>query len=279
MILNFLRKPIQLKHFLIFILLSPIIIVILSVIVSVLEPSDVPSLKEKPYECGSFGDQKMRIDRRYLFFASVEYQDVNYWEKGSNHLHNTKGCNDQIGNATFLVKWPEMHPSEGFRLSSNQISDIAFTLSQRGNWKDEWGDDKTFFDYTPSLKFYLSERMGARKDMSISEINSEKKFNASLSLYEIDLGEQDNISKKIYWKEENGKGIGVVIACASYPSGAKACELNSHVPNYGFNTSNLDIDFHAELLPHWEKIQRDSLKLFNSFQIEENKVNASGKEH
>ena len=67
MILNFLRKPLKLKHFLIFILLSPIIIVILSVIVSVLEPSDVPSLKEKPYECGSFGDQKMRIDRRYLF--------------------------------------------------------------------------------------------------------------------------------------------------------------------------------------------------------------------
>ena len=121
--------------------------------------------------------------------------------------------------------------------------------------------------------------MGARKDMSISEINSEKKFNSRLSLYEIDLGEQDNISKRIYWKEENGKGIGVVIACASYPSGATACELNSHVPNYGFNTSNLDIDFHAELLPHWEKIQRDSLKLFNSFQIEENQVNASGKEH
>ena len=71
MILNFLRKPIQLKHFLIFILLSPIIIVILSVIVSVLEPSDVPGLKEKPYECVSFGDQKMRIDLRYLFFASV----------------------------------------------------------------------------------------------------------------------------------------------------------------------------------------------------------------
>ena len=137
------------------------------------------------------------------------------------------------------------------------------------------GDDKTFFDYTPSLKFYLSKRMGARKDMSISEINSEKKFNASLSLYEIDLGEQDNISKKIYWQEENGKGISVVIACDSYPDGATASELNSHVPNYGFNTSNLDIDFHAELLPHWKNIQRDSLKFIDSLQIEENQVNAS----
>ena len=84
---------------------------------------------------------------------------------------------------------------------------------------------------------------------------------------------------KIYWKEENGKGISVVIACASYPSGATACELNSHVPNYGFNTSYLEINFHSELLPHWKQLQRDSLKLFNSFQIEENQINASGKEH
>lgn len=265
MILDFLRKPIQLKHFLIFILLSPIIIVILSVIVSVLEPSDIPSLKEKPYECGSFGDQKMRIARRYLFFARVEYQDVSYWEKGYRELHNTKDCNDQIGNATFLVKWPEMHPSEGFRLFSNQHSEIAFTLTQRSIWKDEWGDDKTFFDYTPLLKNYLSKQRGARKDFNIKEINLEKKFNSRLSLYEIDLGQQNNISKKIYWQEENGKGISVVIACDSYPDGATACELNSHVSNYGFNTSNLDIDFHAELLPHWKKIQRDSLKLLILF--------------
>ena len=71
MILDFLRKPIQLKYFLIFILLSPMIIVILSVIVSVLEPSDIASLKEKPYECGSFGDQKMHIDRRYFFLQDL----------------------------------------------------------------------------------------------------------------------------------------------------------------------------------------------------------------
>ena len=43
--------------------------------------------------------------------------------------------------------------------------------------------------------------------------------------------------------------------------------------------SYLEINFHSELLPHWKQLQRDSLKLFNSFQIEENKVNASGKEH
>lgn len=268
MILDFLRRPLKLRHFLVLVFLTPIIFFVSIGILAVLEPSDVPSLKEKPYECGRFGDKKMRIDRRYLFFASVEYQDVNYWEKGSNELHNTKGCNDQIANATFLVKWPEMHPSEGFRLSSNQHSDIAFTLSQRGNWKDEWGDDKTFYDYTPILKNYLSKRSGARKDFNIKEINLEKKFNSRLSLYEIDLGEQDNISKKIYWKEENGKGISVVIACSTYLSGATACELNSHVPNYGFNTSNLDIDFHANLLENWEKIQLDALNLISFYTIE-----------
>ena len=156
MILNFLRKPLKLKHFLIFILLSPIIIVILSVIVSVLEPSDVPSLKEKPYECGSFGDQKMRIDRRYLFFARVEYQDVSYWEKGYRELHNTKDCNDQIGNATFLVKWPEMLPSKnGFQLSSNKLNDITFSLHQRTIWTGRQ-EDKDFFDSDPVLKLYLS---------------------------------------------------------------------------------------------------------------------------
>lgn len=153
MILDFLRRPLKLRHFLVLVLLTPIIFFVGIGILAVLEPSDVPSLKEKPYECGSFGDQKMRIDRRYLFFARVEYQDVSYWEKGYRELHNTKDCNDQIGNATFLAKWPEMHPSEGFRLSSNQIRDIAFTLSQRSIWKDQWGDDKTLFDYTPSLNF------------------------------------------------------------------------------------------------------------------------------
>ena len=102
MILDFLRIPLKLRHFLVLVFLTPIIFFVGIGILAVLEPSDVPSLKEKPYECGRFGDKKMRIDRRYLFFASVEYQDVNYWEKGSNELHNTKGCNDQIGNATFL---------------------------------------------------------------------------------------------------------------------------------------------------------------------------------
>ena len=274
MILDFLRKPIQLKHFLIFILLSPIIIVILSVIVSVLEPSDIPSLKEKPYECGSFGDQKMRIDRRYLFFARVEYQDVSYWEKGYRELHNTKDCNDQIQSASFNVKWPEMLPSEnGFQLSSNKLNDITFSLHQRTIWTG-MQEDKDFFDSAPVLKLYLNPD-GADIEISDEEINKNKVFNPDLGLYEISFDRVGNVTKKVFWQEENGKGVSLVIKCLYFKSGGNDCKLSSHVQDYGFNTSYLNVYFHAELLPHWKKLQHDSLRLIDSFQIEENKTNTS----
>lgn len=113
----------------------------------------------------------MRIDRRYLFFASVEYQDVSYWEKGSNQLHNTKGCNDQIGNATFLVKWPEMLPSKnGFQLSSNKLNDITFSLHQRTIWTGRQ-EDKDFFDSDSVLKLYLSPD-GADMEINDEEIRA-----------------------------------------------------------------------------------------------------------
>ena len=274
MILDFLRKPIQLKHFLIFILLSPIIIVILSVIVSVLEPSDVPSLKGKPYECGSFGDQKMRIDRRYLFFARVEYQDVNYWGKGHKRVHDTKGCDDQIQSASFNVKWPEMLPSKnGFQLSSNKLNDITFSLHQRTIWTGRQ-EDKDFFDSDSVLKLYLSPD-GADMEINDEEINKNKVFNPDLGLYEISFDRVGNVTKKVFWQEKKGKGVSLVIKCLYFKTGGSDCKLSSHVPNYGFNTSYLNVYFHAELLPHWKNIQRDSLKFIDSLQIEENQVNAS----
>lgn len=42
-----------------------------------------------------------------------------------------------------------------------------------------------------------------------------------------------------------------------------------------YTTSYLNVYFHAELLPHWKNIQRESLKFIDSLQIEENQVNAS----
>ena len=277
MILNFLRKPLKLKHFLIFILLSPIIIVILSVLVSVLKPSDIPSLKEQPYECGSFGEQKMRIDRQYLFFTNVEYQDVNYWG-GYGKEHNTKGCNDQIQSATFNVQWPEMLPSKnGFQLSSNKLNDITFSLHQRTIWSGRQ-EDKDFFDFGSTLKLYLSPD-GTYMEISDEDINKNKVFNPDLGLYEISFDRVGNFTKKVFWQEEEGRGVSLVIECLYFKAGGSSCELNSHVPDYGFNTSYLMVYFHAELLLYWKEVKHDSLKLFNSFQIEEKKVNTSGKEH
>ena len=216
----------------------------------------------------------MRIDRRYLFFASVEYQDVSYWEKGSNQLHNTKGCNDQIGNATFLVKWPEMLPSKnGFQLSSNKLNDITFSLHQRTIWTGRQ-EDKDFFDSDSVLKLYLSPD-GADMEINDEEINKNKVFNPDLGLYEISFDRVGNVTKKVFWQEKKGTGVSLVIKCLYFKTGGTDCKLSSHVEDYGFNTSYLNVYFHAELLPHWKNIQRDSLKFIDSLQIEENQVNAS----
>ena len=68
---NFFRRPITLRQFLFYLLLSPIIFTVVIGIAKILEPSDLSSLKEKTYECGKFGNQQMRIDRKYLFFAKL----------------------------------------------------------------------------------------------------------------------------------------------------------------------------------------------------------------
>ena len=67
---NFFRKPITLRQFLFYLLLSPIIFTVVIAIAKILEPSELSSLK-KTYECGKFGNQQMRIDRKYLFFAKL----------------------------------------------------------------------------------------------------------------------------------------------------------------------------------------------------------------
>lgn len=261
MYFDFFRKSITLRKFLF--LLSPIILIVVIVIVGLFKPSDIPSLKEKPYECGKFGDQQMRIDRKYLFFAKVEYQDVNYWG-GYREAHNAKGCNDQIQSATFDVQWPEMLPSRnGFELSSNKLSDFTFSLHQRSVWLDEWGN-KDFFDFRPSLRLYLSED-GALTEISDEEVNANKVFNPDLALYQIDVNGSGNFSKKVFWKEEKGKRVSLVIECLYFKIGATECKLVSHVPGYGFNTSYLRIYFHAELLPHWQEIYQHAEQLINSF--------------
>jgi hypothetical protein len=131
MILDFLRKPLTVVDFLVLLLLSPVIISIVIFIAIILEPSDIPSIKDQPYECGRFGDQQIKIDRNYLFFARVEYQDVNYWGKNVREQHNIKGCDDQIQNASFDVKWPEMEHHSS--VTAHAFLKTAFHLSHRAS--------------------------------------------------------------------------------------------------------------------------------------------------
>jgi hypothetical protein len=101
-----------------------------------------------------------------------------------------------------------------------------------------------FFDFTTS-KFYLRK--------SAEEINKNKVFNPDLGLYEISFDRVGNVTKKVFWQEKKGKGVSLVIKCLYFKTGGSDCKLSSHVPNYGFNTSYLNVYFHAELLPHWKK--------------------------
>ncbi|WP_228200245.1 hypothetical protein [Acinetobacter tianfuensis] len=55
---------------------------------------DPEKVKKNLYACGKFGDQHMLIDKNYLLFARVTYQDVNYWGKNYRQQHDDKGCDD-----------------------------------------------------------------------------------------------------------------------------------------------------------------------------------------
>ena len=116
------------------------------------------------------------------------------------------------------------------------------------------------------MKLYLSPD-GADIEISDEVINKNKVFNPDLGLYEISFDRVGNVTKKVSWQEKKGKGVSLVIKCLYFKTGGTDCKLSSHVADYGFNTSSLDVDFQAELLPHWEKIQRDSLKLIDSFNV------------
>ena len=116
--------------------------------------------------------------------------------------------------------------------------------------------------------------MSTQTKISIEQINTQKKFNSNLGLYQIEVKGIGRISQRVFWQEVEEKGVSIIINCIYFTDSTK-CELTNHVSDYGFNTSYLSILFHAELLPFWKNIQSDSIKLIDSFQIEENQVIAS----
>jgi hypothetical protein len=103
-------------------------------------------------------------------------------------------------------------------------------------------------------------------------IDETKTFNSDLGLYEIEVKSDDGVGKKVYWQERKGKGVSLTIKCLYFKTGATSCEFNTHQPNYGFNTSYITINFHSELLPHWQEIYQDAEQLIHSFKVEKNKM-------
>ena len=144
------------------------------------------------------------------------------------------------------------------------MNNITISLSQRSAWPVE-NESKNFFDATPSLIIYLRD-LSNEKKISVEQINSQKVFNSNLGLYQIDIKGIGRVSQRVFWQEVEGKGVSIIINCIYFTDTAE-CELTNHVSNYGFNTSYLSILFHAELLPYWEVLQHDSLKLINSFNV------------
>ncbi|MFW1742847.1 hypothetical protein [Acinetobacter johnsonii] len=237
---------------------------------------DPEKVKARLYACGKFGDQHMLIDKQYLLFGRVTYQGVNYWGKNIKKEHEAKGCDDQIQSIALKVKWPEMTTSsEGFRLGSEYKNDITIALNQRSVWKEEWGS-KNFFNEYWLLKEYLRKGMfSGGEEVSGVWIDETKTFNSDLGLYEIEVKSDDGVGKKVYWQERKGKGVSLTIKCLYFKVGATSCEFNTHQPNYGFNTSYIKIDFHSELLPHWQEIYQDAEQLINSFNTGEKQNEAS----
>ena len=251
--------------------LSLLVVFVASLLIYGYDSMHAPEkVKARLYACGKFGDQHMLIDKQYLLFARVTYEGVNYWGKNIREEHNAKGCDDQIKSIDLKVKWPDMTPSsEGFRLDSENKNDITIALTQRSVWKDEWGN-KDFFNYMELLKRHLRKGMfSSGKEVSEEWMHATKTFNSDLKLYEIELESDDSVAKKVYWQEVKGKEVSLVIECLYFKSGSTHCEFNTHQPNYGFNTSDIEIYFHSELLPHWQQLNQDAVQLIESFKVAE----------
>ena len=269
MIFKFFKKCFTAKWRVIFYSL-PIVLVISLLIYGYDSMHDPEKVKARLYACGKFGDQQMRIDKRYLFWGMLNYQGVNYWGKNIKEEHDAKGCDDQIKSIDLKVKWPDMTPSrEGFRLDSENKNDITIALTQRSVWRDELGS-KDFFDFIEILKNHLrTDVFSTGEEVSEAWINDTKKFNSDLGLYEIEIEADSPTTKTLYWQEVKDKGVSLVIECLYFSDGSTRCSFWAHQPNYGFNTSYIIIDFHSELLPHWQEIYHDAEQLINSFKVGE----------
>ncbi|MBF7684729.1 hypothetical protein I2F17_02620 [Acinetobacter sp. B10A] len=234
--------------------------------------SSSPSIREKPYECGMFGHQQMRIDRRYLFLSKVEYQGVDYWGGNSTKAHEAKGCNDPISSADFIVSWPAMSPTGSFNYLEKP-DDLDISLKQWVMSGPNKNDIKKRFemqDMTYELRSTLQKNIrGSAKEMSEQEFKQKKRFNSELGLYQIDVIEGEGHQTKVYWQETADKKVTLVISCLYFKMGRTSCNLKINDLPDGSNMTSLQLDFQAGLLPHWQQLIQDSEKLIQSFTVKE----------
>lgn len=229
-----------------------------------------PSIREKPYECGTFGHQQMRIDRRYLFLSKVEYQGIDYWGGNSTQAHEAKGCNDPISSANFRVSWPAMSPTGSFNYLEKP-DDLYISLEQWVISGPNKSDIKKRFesrDMTYELRSKLQKSIGGSvEEMSGKEFKEKKQFNSDLGLYQTDFIEGEGHQTKVYWQETVDKKVTLVISCLYFKMGSTSCNLKINDLPEGFNMTSLQLDFQAGLLPHWQKLIQDSKKLIQSFTV------------
>lgn len=231
-----------------------------------------PSLEEKPYECGMFRDQTMRIDRRYLFFARVEYQGVDYWGQNVTKKHASKGCNDPISSATVMTTWPSMSPI-GHSSYFEKPDDLNISLEQwilsgpnRNNIKRRFENN----DMTDELEFEMQKSIiGSGEKMSEKEFEQKRHFNKKIGLYQVDVVEQEGNQKKVYWQETANKKVTLVISCLYFKIGTTNCNLKVNYLPIGWSMTSLKLTFQAGLLPHWQELVQDSEKLIQSFIVKE----------
>ncbi|SNQ29307.1 hypothetical protein SAMN05444584_1254 [Acinetobacter apis] len=231
---------------------------------------NTPSIKEKPYECGMFGHQQMRIDRNYLFLTKVEYVDVDYWGGNSVIPHQAKGCHDAISSAAFRVSWPAMSATKAFNYLEKpddlniQLQQFAINTNLAKELKQRYLNE----GIKQVLHSKLEKGIFGGEEMPDAEYKEKKQFNTSLDLYQIDVFEDEQGNKKtVYWQETPDKKVSVVIRCFYFKMGDTSCELNQTQIIKDQDIRYLTLGFRSELLPHWQQLITDSEKLVQSFTV------------
>jgi len=218
------------------------------------------NLQEPSYACGSFGGKIIKIHEKYLALGIMHYEGIDYRTLDFLNYQDAKGCLDQVSGLTIEFQWPTLEAWDNTWDVKEKINIVI-----RQNAALPKSQDRKNWNYKPLL-------MAAIKNdaPSIHEYKKAKEmavFNEGLQFYELKSEKTDKnnntTATRIYWrasKEDEGM-ISSVIRCEDATS---TCNVWQHLPNLGANTSYMAIQFHKDLLPHWNQVLDKSLAFINS---------------